>query len=143
MSEINMDNFKLELVSRGINSMKAAMSIVFSTHSGKTIGWKEIEVNEKSDIPDFFGKPKLPHKVLVFYWTDDKDVNKFPIELNSEEAAIMAMKWIEDKAIYGPQPDHDGDNVKAFYMFTDNWGHVLNDWRALVGIGPAWAMLGK
>jgi len=61
----------------------------------------------------------------------------------AEAASDFAWHWLQEVAEYGPEPDHEGDNHKGFYLFTGFWGHVLGNSNGIIGIRPCWAMYGK
>ena len=81
---------------------------------------------------------------IVFYWTHrgNTKVDRLPAELGADEMLPLIKAWLA-KADYGPKPDHDGDSVKGFRLYNEEWGHVDGDWSAFLAVQPVWAMYGK
>jgi hypothetical protein len=152
---INMDNFHIEIVARGQEVMARGLEIAFAAHGGKADGWGVVGVDPPSDekkdrydnrAPSLLGVVNVPHYVLTFYSSRPEtrfDYNSFPVPVDAKDAAKVAFDWLKQKGEYGDQPDHDGDNERGFYLFCNTWGHVLGSHYGIVGVGPAWAMLGK
>lgn len=150
---IIMDNFKIELVAESIGAMRRGLEIAFAAHSGTAKGWGVKHIDQNEEIPEYndsaprlLGVSSVPHDVLVFYWSKpegDYEYHEFPTKMDAEGASKIAMDWLNEKGIFGDEPDHDGSNNKGFYLFCNTWGHVLNSHYGMVAIGPAWAMCGK
>lgn len=88
-----------------------------------------------------------PEKGLVFFWAESTRSSiwksiPLPFELDYLGAADWARRWLREQD-YGPEPDHDGSNVRGWRVYNEDWGHVADDWAAFVAIHPEWAMLGK
>ncbi len=150
---IIMSNFHIQLVAESEGAMRRALEIAFASNSNHVSGWGLVNVNPKAKVedhteaaPKLMGVPDCVHKILVFYWSEPekgKDYNKFPVPLKAEAAAKVAMEWLVENGEYGDEPDHDGSNHKGFYLFCNTWGHVMGSHYGVVGIGPAWAEVGK
>lgn len=151
---IIMDNFKIELVAESAGALRRGLEIAFAAHNGTAKGWgiRHIDPDKKPSssyeqvAPNLLGTSDVPHDVLVFYWSkpeNDTDYHEFPTKLDAEGATKIAMDWLNEKGVYGEQPDHDGSNDKGFYLFCNTWGHVLGSHYGMVAVGPAWAMAGK
>jgi hypothetical protein len=81
---------------------------------------------------------------ITFFWTDHEKATPFPTALSVDRAAEIAFDWLQGRADYGKQPDHDGDNKKGWLCFCDGWGHIDDfGWQAFVAVRPLWAMYGK
>lgn len=71
------------------------------------------------------------------------NVLPLPYPMDCQATTEFVWNWLQQGADYGKQPDHDGDNGKGYRIFNEAWGHVGNDWRAIIAVQPAWAMYGK
>ena len=120
------DNFRFDITARGHEALIAAMRIVALSNQ-KFVGWAT-QHNEK----------------LIVYWslTDLKDVDSFPSSLTIDGIVPIIEAWLGE-AKFGPEPDHDGDNMKGFQIYNEQWGHVDNKWQACFAVRPKWIMLGK
>lgn len=85
---------------------------------------------------------KEKDNTLIFAWTDGNVLIPFPTPIDYEEATVIARRWLEEKAEYGRQSDHDGDNGKSNRVYCDDWGHVDNDYKCFA-VEPVWEMYGK
>lgn len=123
-----MNNFKMDVVSEGDQSLEYAFQIAFGRHSGAT-HWL------------------VKDNVLGFFWVDPKitghPAQPFVVRYSAAECADFAKKWLERGADYGREPDHDGDNGKGWHVSTEGWGHVFGSYAGIVKVAPAWAMYGK
>lgn len=82
-------------------------------------------------------------KGIVFFWADHEKMTPFPTPLGMDRCAEIASDWLE-KATYGKQPDHDGDNEKGWLCYRDGWGHIDTfGWQAFIAVKPLWMMYGK
>lgn len=123
-----MDNFHVSIQSEGKDHFVRALSFFLDGHKS-VVGYSISE-----------------EKGLIFYWSMTslpKDVTKFPYDMNLEDAVAFAWGWLLKVAYPQPEPDHDGDNGKGFLIYNESWGHVDNEWAALVAILPVWAIYGK
>lgn len=82
---------------------------------------------------------------LIFAWHESAgpEFTPFLIPLTAETAVDVVSAWIETGAVFGSQPDHDGDNEKSYRIYCEDWGHVDHNHYAFVAIEPRWAMYGK
>lgn len=82
---------------------------------------------------------------FVLFWADDeRRMIGLPASLTAAEIFPMVEAWLEDVAIYPPEPDHDGSNEKGWEVYTDTWGHIDGiGWHAFLAIRPWWEMYGK
>lgn len=121
-----MDNFIFSITSN--SHMDEALKIAFKgAPGGKATHWRE---NKNR---------------LEFAWTDPEKPDWVPFisPVTAEEIKPYIVGWLRDKAVYGPQPDHDGDNGKGWHMWTESWGHIGYDYEVFFAIEPVWAMYGK
>ena len=44
---------------------------------------------------------------------------------------------------YPPEPNHDGENVKGWRVYNEDWTHVAGRWEASFAVEPVWMMAGK
>lgn len=121
-----MDNFHIDITSRGIDPLKSALSLC----GHKKVSGYRVEETK--------GKPRM-----IFYWASSPNAAPFPFEMPIDQAAQFAQAWLDGGAEYGREPDHDGHNEKGFRLYCEDWGHVAGEWQAFVAIEPAWAMYGK
>lgn len=122
-----MDNFHLDLTSKGQNTLRQAMQL-FNNRASKVAGYRV-----------------CPERGMILYWCASRngdDVTMLPFKMTLEQAADFAYQWLQE-ADYGTEPDHDGDNEKGFRLYCEGWGHVNNDYSAFAAVKPAWAMYGK
>jgi hypothetical protein len=60
-----------------------------------------------------------------------------------EQTALFAWNWLAVVS-YPPEPDfHDGDNVKGWRVYNEDWTHVAGRWEAAFAVEPMWMMAGK
>jgi hypothetical protein len=122
-----MDNFHIDITYEGKEALAQALQLAFRGHTA--IGYT-------SDITH-----------LVFYWVkpdggNDKYYQPLPFKIDAKFAAEFASKWLEFVS-YPAEPDHDGDNGKGWRVYTEAWGKVDNQYQAIVGVKPCWALYGK
>lgn len=88
---------------------------------------------------------KVYDNKLVFAWSESagKDFIPFLVPLTAETAVDIVKEWLKNDAVYGSQPDHDGDNSRSWRIYTEAWGHIDHNHYAFVAIEPRWAMYGK
>lgn len=134
-----MDNKQIDLTLEGKKNFELAMQIACNSHP-KIVGWSIYETESENK------KTKFKHLVLHWVNNDRKDerrVNLFPYEFNTQQAIEFCWGWLEKEPVAYKQPDHDGDNDKGFHLFTESWGQVNSDYTAFIAIKPIWAMYGK
>lgn len=117
-----MDNFQVDVTSLG----KEKLVTVFSLFNHSAIGYRVD--NDKG---------------LILYCYESKKMIPLPFKMNMCQAAGFAFGWLEGAAVYGQEPDHDGDNKHGWRVYCEDWGHVGHEHEAFVAIQPVWAMYGK
>lgn len=126
-----MDNFSIDIVARGRDNLKAALTIAFSEHS-KAIATR---------IHPEFG--------LILYWTDPTnpkpETNKLLFPHDVAAASDLVWNWLLNvpNDSYRDKIDFDGSLVKAWRVYNQDWGRVDGEWEAFVAIEPVWGWLGK
>jgi hypothetical protein len=118
-----MDNFHLDVTSRGADTLKKAMQL-FHPHVQRVTGYSTEG-----------GK-------LVLYWNKSLRATALPFPMMLDQAADFSSGWLAH-ADYGPEPGHDGSNSKGWRLHCDTWGIVDGDHYAFAAIQPVWAMHGK
>lgn len=84
-----------------------------------------------------------PGRLTLYHTTTDlPDVTVLPAPMTYDEVMPMIKAW-QKTAVYGPQPDHDGDNGKGLRVFNEAWSHVDGRWQAFVAFEPVWLEYGK
>ena len=67
----------------------------------------------------------------------------FPGPTNPEFLASFIEIWLKN-AEYCREPDHDGDNGRGWYMYTEGWGHIDGyGYQAFLAVETHWIMYGK
>lgn len=127
---MSFDNQHIDICSQGRADFEKAMSFFFR--------------HEKSTVNIFQIHPKLG---LVLGWShnlnDIAGAQPLPYEMNMSAAVEFAWHWVE-QAPLGNEPDHDGDNKRAWRVYNQSWAQVQADrFTGLVAIQPIWAMYGK
>lgn len=144
-----MDNRTLDIVSEGRDHLKAALSILFKTHTKAThfCELKLIQIPEGEGgygitgsqlKEDPSGVPTLILSTGQIKGQGQKAM--FPMDL--EASVTNAMGWLSNIE-YPKEPGIDGDCKKGWRAFTESWGHVCGSHDAIVAIQPVWAMYGK
>lgn len=120
-----MDNFHINIISEGKETLKHAVDIVLSQHSSAEAY-------------------SIENNVLIFYWTPNlyKNVVKLPYKYKSEDIVRMITGWLNEQD-YGKEPDIDGDCEKGWRLYTEEWGAIKGKSGSMFAVGPAWAMYGK
>lgn len=120
------DNFHIDVRTRGLAALKAALTIAFSEH-------RKIQ-SYRVD----------PVKGMIFYWvTEGANRNTLPFILDGERGAEFAHRWLEETAEYPAEPDHDGSNSKGWRVYTDAWGSVNGEDYSVCAVQPFWMAHGK
>lgn len=86
---------------------------------------------------------KEKENTLIFAWTAGPGLTPFVTPIGPEQAASIAQEWLSANSEWPEEPGYDGDNGKSQRVFSDDWGHVDDDWRCFVGIQPMWEIYGK
>jgi len=121
-----MDNFSFDVTSNG--DILDALKLITRQH--RTVKyWKA----DKNRFLLAWTKPGI----LPGPWTEA------PFDMTYEDIAPFIMGWLKNTADYGYEPDHDGDNGKAWRLYNESWGHVGYDHAVFAAIEPVWAMYGK
>lgn len=148
-----MDNFHIDVVSKGREQLERALGVAFFDHNGGAAGYmiERAPVNDHAAEKEY-GKPDWRRGVpkdrdrLIFAWGGQADGSKpytpFPFKADVKFCADFAEKWLSNTD-YTDQPDHDGDNGKGFRVYTTDWGFVDGHRYAICAVEPAWAMYGK
>jgi hypothetical protein len=135
-----MNNFNVDITSQG--DIGPALALAFSKR-GAAMGFSVQEVDRKADVTSW--TPTLSREQrLVFFWAEPQRKEGFrPLaKFGFATAADLAKTWL-DQVDYGPEPDHDGSNLKGWRIYNEIWGHVGGERTAIVAVTPRWAMLGK
>lgn len=121
-----MDNFRIDIISEGLETLKLGMKIAFEKGGSTAVAYR---IN--------------PAGALVFGWhLSMNSGTPLPVGMDADAAAALAFSWLHEQN-YGKQPDHDGDNEPGWRLYNEGWGHVDGDSYAIVAVCPAWAMHGK
>jgi hypothetical protein len=75
---------------------------------------------------------------LTLYWSGTADGTPFPAYMTAELIEPIVRTWLADQE-YGPQPDHDGDNGKGWYIGAGT-DYV---YQVTCYIEPRWITYGK
>jgi len=122
-----MDNFKVEIVSRGREHLYMAMKLID----------KGAVAYAQSTLIDGKKKP-----LLIFYWHYDearakeKNITPFPCEIKGEALVSVIVEWL-DSVEYPPDPGIDGHCTKGWHLIAeeaDGWS------SAFMTVSPEWAM---
>jgi len=120
------DNPELRVLRRGRERFDQVMAIAWDNAPGGKATHYRID----------------PKAGLILLWGKERDSQALPYEMNCAAATEFAWGWLQ-VVDYPPQPDHDGDNGKAWLVYVEDWGHVADLRYAIVGVAPAWEMYGK
>jgi hypothetical protein len=135
---LSFDNQIISITGRGPEDFKKAMSFFFPRETDTVKGYA---IDSKKGMVLFWSMPDSPRKT-----SKGGEIKALPYEMTFEAAVQFAWNWMETRDatnIRGEEPDHDGDNGKAWRVYNEDWTHVDNFWEALVGVRPIWAMYGK
>jgi len=80
---------------------------------------------------------------LILAWHESPGYSELLAPVTAETAEPMVKEWLKEQAVYGSQPDHDGDNGRSWRIYCESWGHVEHNHYAFVAIEPLWAEYGK
>jgi len=89
---------------------------------------------------------------LILCWTipdsSPENYNQFPSELTAEEVFPAVKKYLEkaediEMKDWDANADHDGSNELGWRVYCEDWGHVDDDFYAIVAIKPAYMWYGK
>jgi hypothetical protein len=82
---------------------------------------------------------------MVFFWASHAKMIPFPGKATPEFLASFIEMWLNDQMLkYPSEPDHDGDNAKGWFIYTEGWGHIEPyHYPAFLAIEPHWIMYGK
>lgn len=151
---MSMDNDKFLVSGVGLQKLKDCFKLIFNDR--KAIGYciREEEIGQGYDPVEFLINPKdsyvlkpAKHKIkrLIFYWSEigsKPDFVKFPFKMNSDLCAEFVDSWLKETE-FPKEPDIDGECERGWLTYTEDWGHVDDEWSAIVAISPYWAMYGK
>ena len=120
-----MDNFLFDMTGEGIETFKAAFSLVGAQSKKGVVGYRVCE-----------------KKGMILYWARSEDSILLPYEMNMGQAAAFVWGWLQ-KADYGKEPDIDGDCERGWRIYNELWGHVSGDYHAFLAIKPEWSLYGR
>ena len=90
------------------------------------------------------------HGLLLVEYGNEKDINKFPTPMSSDEVFPFVKKWIKtDEALtveldgWECDLDHDGHNKLGWRVYVEDWGHVNGRWGILCAVKPIYVWHGK
>lgn len=152
-----MDNFRFDMTAEGKETLKEAVALAMKQN--RRIRGYAVRPASPAITDEKYNHLNRPAKPLrlVLFWAAIEPGNGlkefadapeqqyvgFPFEMDAAGAADFAIRWLEGAAVYGGEPDHDGDNSKGWRVWNEAWGHVDNQWQACLAIQPVWAMHGK
>ena len=81
---------------------------------------------------------------IVLFWSPSKrdDYVPFPGHADAAALAVYVRQWL-DAVTYHRIRDFDGDTGKGFRIYNEAWGHVDDEWQAMLAIQPVVALYGK
>ncbi len=126
-----MDNFRIDVSAEGRESLKAALSIAIAGNGGHG-GIDGYVVTAEHGLVFVSGARRAA----------GAGVSVLPFGLDAEGAGDFAMRYLAE-ARYGPTPDHDGDDQKAWRVHVGEWGRIAEVDGAVCAVQPIWAMYGK
>ena len=134
-----MDNFRLELIANSKDDFVMGITLAFRHTPGNAArGYRAVDVKQRAHHPDTITRP-----TLVLYWhSSDEAVTPLPYDMKVDQAIEFAWGWLL-QANYPEEPDIDGSAGKGFRLYNEDWGHVLGNPYAFLGIQPEWALYGK
>lgn len=126
------DNAIFNVNGSGFERLKLALELALGDST--IVGWK---VKKNKGI------------CLYSYSSSDKEINLFPTPLSYDEVASVVFKWLEsdeaetiELSDWDYDLDHDGSNSLGWRVYTEDWGHIDDDWH-MVAITPAYLWYGK
>lgn len=164
-----MDNFKIDLVAEGDESLIQALDMAFRHNAagGKASHYRVVKLrpatryyandatehlpaNLPSVIPPqhvhhFTEEQEHPDGVptLILYWTKEKDSVSLGYPMKVKNAIEFVKGWLESEIATLPRPDIDGSCRPGWRVFVEDWGHVLHSSYAIIAVQPSYAMYGK
>lgn len=127
-----MDNFQIDIRSRTKTHFDEAVRIAFDAAPGQKA--THYKITKKHGF------------ILYWHGEDIKGLTALPYEMTAGDAIPFIWGWlqkVEYEDYEEPYDDGDVENVKAFRIFNEDWGHVDHDHYAFIAVKPAWAWLGK
>jgi len=142
----HVDNFKIDVVSKGKETLKLALDIALHHEVHVT---HYVVIEHKIDVNEW-DKQDKKRTTLVLFWSNDESFkpkpSPLPFKMKGEALMSFVWSWLEDtfeNDALGNEPDHDGSNSKGWRIFNETWGHVAGSHYGVVGVQPVWAMHGK
>lgn len=88
------------------------------------------------------GKLVHPVRLSLYWYKRDTNPSIFPFLAPASPDIIepLVREWLS-KAEYGREPDHDGDNEKGWFIYSQDQAEY--DAAAICHIEPAWIEYGK
>jgi len=138
----------------GNDDLALAMKLIWGSPNRKATHYKiskfttEVKYGDRSNGGQYhyFDLKETPDakctETLILLWHEERNAVALPYPINLAGAVEFTKGWLANTD-YGPQPDHDGDNEKAWRVFCDHWGHVYDHHYGIAGIQPRWAMFSK
>lgn len=124
------DNAIFNVNGEGLEKLIKAIDLAFN--GNKIVGWK---------FKQEFG--------ICLYYYDSEKINKFPVPATAKQCGEFVFEWLQsDDAKKVPckgkdaDCDHDGHNSKGWRVYTEDWGHIDNDWN-VIAIKPCFLWHGK
>ena len=163
-----MDNFEIDVVGEGDESLRKALEIAF-THNGpgseanfyKVVRLKVETAYYANEVMGILTEnlAQAPgyhvhhidkvtergdgHLTLILLWADDGHANPLPFPMSVDDAFAFVKGWLAKAGDPGPRPDIDGSLEKGWRIFTEAWGHVAGCGYSIAGIQSRYAMYGK
>lgn len=128
-----MDNFHFDVTSN--SHLAEIITIAFDGAPGGRAESYRVDQGEGA------GRPAR----LVLGWSEKmRGALPLPFNLRVDDASAFQFvdAWLREQKLDN-EPDHDGDNGRAFRIYNESWGKVGGDSYSFVAIEPAWAMFGK
>ena len=88
---------------------------------------------------------------LILCWTpNDAQINALPCALTAEQCIPFVTNWLDTdfakEVELGPwcsDIDQDGENIKGWQVYVEDWGHVGDQHYSVCAIRPALIWCGK
>ena len=112
-----MDNFHIDVTSRGVDGLRKALSLM----TEKVVGYSVD-----------------PVKGMILYWKNTANSTALPYHMTMEQAADMVWGWLATVP-YGDKPDLDGSCSKGWRVYCERYGRINDDFYAFVAVQPVWA----
>lgn len=163
-----MDNFTIDIVGEGDETLAKALEIAFAHNApgGRITHYSVVKLKSepryyateaKSEVAENLnGAPGLHvhhfdnykqddkgHLTLMLLWSDSNGALPLPYPMIITDAIPFVKGWLANAGDPGSRPDIDGDMKRGWHVFTEAWGHVAGCSYAVAGVQACWAMYGK